>query len=86
MMKRIILCEGKTDAILISYFLERKFGWSYIKWSRIKKNMKNWFQINQGNEVLNWYNHPKKPNQESHDPFRRKNLKTFVVILLMSYF
>jgi len=63
-MKRIILCEGKTDAILISYFLERKFGWSYIKWSRIKKNMKNWFQINQGNEVLNWYNHPKKPNQE----------------------
>jgi len=30
-MKRVILCEGKTDAILISYFLIKSFGWTYIK-------------------------------------------------------
>ena len=57
-MKRIILCEGKTDAILISYFLERKFGWSYTEKSIIS------LPVDRKNEVLNWYTHPEKPNQE----------------------
>lgn len=57
-MKRIILCEGKTDAILISYFLERRFGWSYTRKRLIG------LPVYQDNEVLNWYSHPRKPDQE----------------------
>ena len=30
-MTRFILCEGKTDAILLSYYLERTKGWEYNK-------------------------------------------------------
>ena len=30
-MIRIILCEGKTDAILLSYYLERTKGWEHDK-------------------------------------------------------
>ena len=30
-MIRIILCEGKTDAILLSYYLGRTKGWEYDK-------------------------------------------------------
>lgn len=30
-MMRIILCEGKTDAILLSYYLERTKGWHHNK-------------------------------------------------------
>lgn len=57
-MKRIILCEGKTDALLISYFLKKKFRWSHIKKQVIG------LPINQDNEVLYWYSNPEKPNQE----------------------
>ena len=28
-MNKLILCEGKADAILISYYLERTCGWSH---------------------------------------------------------
>lgn len=56
-MKRMIFCEGKTDAILISYFLQQ-LGWSYIK-----KKVIN-FQVDRENEVLNWYAHPEKPEGE----------------------
>ena len=28
-MTRIILCEGETDLVLISYYLERTKGWVY---------------------------------------------------------
>ncbi len=61
-MKRIILCEGKTDAILISYFLIRKFGWSYIRKKTEIPQVE--LPVDKNNEELNWYNHPKKPNQE----------------------
>lgn len=30
-MKSIILCEGKTDAILISYYLEKTQNWKFKK-------------------------------------------------------
>lgn len=57
-MKRIILCEGKTDAILISYFLKKVYGWSYTKDMVIR------LPVKRDNEVLNWYSHPEKPGQE----------------------
>jgi len=57
-MKGIILCEGKTDAILISYFLIKRFGWEYMREAVIK------LPIEKDNEVLNWYRHPEKPDQE----------------------
>lgn len=28
-MNNILLCEGATDAILLSYYLEAVFGWRY---------------------------------------------------------
>ena len=28
-MNSLILCEGATDAILLSYFLEKVSGWTY---------------------------------------------------------
>jgi hypothetical protein len=49
-MKRIILCEGKTDALLL--------GWKYTKNEAIK------FPIDKDNEVLYWYDHSEKPDQE----------------------
>lgn len=60
-MKRIILCEGKTDAILISYFLERRFNWLYLSAHPAK-----WPVANRQNEELNWYQHSQraKLNQE----------------------
>lgn len=30
-MNNILLCEGKTDAVLISYYLGRMYGWKYEK-------------------------------------------------------
>lgn len=30
-MNSIILCEGRTDAILLSYYLERVYGWKHSK-------------------------------------------------------
>ena len=30
-MNKIILCEGETDAILLSYFLEKTAEWKYCK-------------------------------------------------------
>ena len=30
-MNKLILCEGKTDAILLSYYLEKTCGWSHKK-------------------------------------------------------
>lgn len=54
-MKRIIICEGKTDAILISYFLEKRFGWSYISEHPVKLPV-----ANARNEELNWYQHSER--------------------------
>jgi hypothetical protein len=61
-MKRVILCEGKTDAILIGYFLIKRFGWIYIK--NPEKADLPVLPFDRDNEVLNWYRHPAKPNQE----------------------
>ena len=61
-MKKIILCEGKIDAILISLFLE-KFGWTYFDTSQ-KQNPPITLPSNPKNEELNWYRHPGKPDQE----------------------
>lgn len=30
-MNRVLLCEGVTDAILLSYYLEKVPGWKYCK-------------------------------------------------------
>lgn len=62
-MKRIILCEGKTDAILISYFLITKFGWGHINNNAVLRRLVT-LPVDKENEVLNWYNHPDKENQE----------------------
>lgn len=54
-MKSLILCEGKTDAILISYLLCKQWGWSYI--SSKNKKFKN-YQIDvseKNNESAEWY-------------------------------
>ena len=58
-MKRAILCEGKTDAILISYFLKKRFGWTHIK-----EEVVGLPPVDRGNEERNWYHHPEKPGQE----------------------
>lgn len=57
-MKRIILCEGKTDAILVGYFLMRTAGWFFSRDSILK------LPFNRGNESLCWFRHDAKQNQE----------------------
>ena len=51
-MNKLILCEGKVDAILLSYYLERTCGWTH------KNNVKNLdIKINEANnEYGYWYN------------------------------
>ena len=36
MMGKIIFCEGETDAILISYYLQQ-FGWSCLQSQELNK-------------------------------------------------
>ena len=57
-MKRIILCEGKTDVILISYFLIKRFGWLYTDKQVIG------LPVDRDNETLKWYHHPEKRDEE----------------------
>lgn len=57
-MKKIILCEGKTDAILISYFLIRRFNWIYTKDEIVG------LPVEKDNETLNWYYHLEKAGSE----------------------
>lgn len=49
-MNNIILCEGKTDGIILSYYLEKKYGWKHT-------NNKNLPQIKyeKNNQKLAWY-------------------------------
>lgn len=52
-MKSILLCEGKTDAILVSYYLNKVKGWNF--YGR-KDRRKNDIPIkNRENEEANWY-------------------------------
>jgi hypothetical protein len=50
-MQHIILCEGKTDAILISYFLIVKYGWEHNNNKEKSVKLPNIPE----NETLNWY-------------------------------
>lgn len=50
-MNSIILCEGTTDAILLSYYLIKINGWSHAK-----KGPKEYANIKiDNNQELNWY-------------------------------
>ena len=49
-MSRLILCEGKTDAILLSYYLEKVCGWTY---TRAPKDLS--IRESGTNESVNWY-------------------------------
>jgi hypothetical protein len=57
-MNKLILCEGKTDAILLSYYLEKTCGWTHrnapksldIKTDELKGESAYWYR--KGNESL----------------------------------
>lgn len=49
-MNRVLLCEGVTDAILLSYYLEKVSGWKYCKGP---KNLE--IKTKNRNESVNWY-------------------------------
>lgn len=51
-MNKLILCEGKTDAILLSYYLERMRGWKYTRKSPKGLDIKVNEEIG---ESANWY-------------------------------
>lgn len=51
-MNKLILCEGETDAILLSYYLQRTCGWSYSKRSPAGLDIKA-DEIH--GESANWY-------------------------------
>lgn len=54
-MNRLILCEGKTDAIFLSYYLERACGWTH-KFPR--KDIPKGFSVEadkSGGESVEWY-------------------------------
>jgi len=59
-MKSIILCEGKTDGILISYFLIRQYGWQYKKANKLRESL----PIDHRNEQFNLYTHGTDPSRE----------------------
>ena len=50
-MNKIILCEGETDAILLSYYLEKAGGWSYLSKSPAEINIK----ASSFEQSVNWY-------------------------------
>ncbi len=55
-MKSLILCEGKTDAILISYLMCKKWKWKPIN-KEERKRLKNYDIIasEKANESVEWY-------------------------------
>lgn len=48
-MNNILLCEGATDAILLSYYLEAVFGWMYCTPDKSINISEDY------NETVNWY-------------------------------
>ena len=52
-MKSIVICEGKTDAILLSYYLNKVSGWGF--YSRKDKRKNNIPIRNNKTEEANWY-------------------------------
>lgn len=53
-MKYIILCEGKTDAILLSYYLLKTLGWRFSG-NACKSLISGPSMRSVENESLNWY-------------------------------
>ena len=51
-MNKLILCEGKTDAILLSYYLGKTAGWKFVK----KGPSGLAIQQPNDNESISWYN------------------------------
>lgn len=51
-MKSILLCEGKTDAIILSYYLGTVKGWNYHRNNKKKVNIPI---RNKDTEEVNWY-------------------------------
>lgn len=49
-MKKIILCEGKSDAVLISYYLIKTNNWEFNSKSKLKK-----LNFSNENESFDWY-------------------------------
>lgn len=55
-MNKLILCEGKTDAILLSYYMGRVFGWKPVKAKERKKLLKGFdVQVAESNQNADWY-------------------------------
>ncbi len=52
-MQRVILCEGRTDAILISYLLEKCWEWHFNNKLTVKPRVR--LPAERQNECLNWY-------------------------------
>ena len=50
-MNKLILCEGATDAYLLSYYLEKVSGWIYAKKGPYNLDIKP----TNGTETANWY-------------------------------
>lgn len=50
-MNSVILCEGKTDAILLSYYLEKVCDWKYNAHAPSKINI----VVDKENQMVNWY-------------------------------
>ncbi|MBW1649595.1 MAG: hypothetical protein JRJ44_02735 [Deltaproteobacteria bacterium] len=46
----IIICEGRTDAILISYFLNKKYG---VRFTQNDPPVK--LPVKDKNQIINWY-------------------------------
>ena len=51
-MNKLILCEGKTDAILLSYYLEKMCGWVYSKKGPRSVQIQG---DESAGETVNWY-------------------------------
>ena len=51
-MRTLILCEGKTDAILLSYLLQKESNWVYVK---SKKGLWDIEEDDKKDESANWY-------------------------------
>lgn len=57
-MKRIILCEGKTDAMFLGSILARRFGWQRVKRSILQ------LPVNEDHELMTWFQRVDRPDQD----------------------
>lgn len=51
-MNSLILCEGATDAIFLSYYLNKVYGWKFCKNAPEHLDIKP----SKSGEEINWYN------------------------------